>query len=209
MGRAALLLLALAVTARGADPLPGDSALTLAAEALERGDEPAAAARMREYVTLNPTAVMPRAHLAELLFRQHRTAEARREYERFVADAQPQTGSARRHLVHAHTRLMALAQDARDGYAEALHRGVGLYWVAERDPPDAATEPTLTKALVALNEARERRPCSARANAYVARVCAALGQPAAARAAARRGRDCLPDATLTATERRWLDDLTE
>ena len=183
-----------------------DDALMLAAEALDRGDERAAADRMGEYVAANPGAAMPRAHLAELLYRQGRGAEARRHYERFVADAQPATGAPRRHLVHCHTRLMAIAEAAGDDYGEALHRGVGLLLLAERDPPDAATEPTLAKALDALRAAVDERPDSARAHAYLARALRAIGQPAAAHQAASRARDCLPDATLTPTERGWLSE---
>ncbi len=183
-----------------------DDALVLAAEALDRGDDRTAAARMGEYVAANPGATMPRAHLAELLYRQGRQAEARRHYERFVADAQPATGAPRRHLVHCHTRLMAIAEAAGDDYGEALHRGVGLLLLAERDPPDAATEPTLAKALDALRAAADERPDSARAHAYLARALQALGQPAAAGQAASRARDCLPDATLTPTERGWLSE---
>jgi len=181
-----------------------DDALMRAAEALERGDEAAAAARMGEYVAANPAATMPRAHLAELLYRQGRGPEARRHYERFVADAQPATGAPRRHLLHCHTRLVAIAEAAGDDYAESLHRGVALLLIAERDPPDATTESTLAKALDALNAAVEERPDSARAHAYLARTLRALGQTSAATLAASRARDCLPDATLTPSERAWL-----
>lgn len=183
-----------------------DDALMRAAEALERGDDAAAAARMGEYVAANPGATMPRAHLAELLYRQGRGPEARRHYERFVAAAQPATGAPRRHLVHCHTRLVAIASAAGDDYAESLNRGIALLLIAERDPPDATTEPTLAKALDALNEAVEERPDSARAHAYLARILRALGQTVAATRAAERARDCLPDASLTPTERGWLSE---
>ena len=182
--------------------VPDDEALMQAAEALERGDEATAAARMGEYVAANPTATMPRAHLAELLDRQGRGAEARRHYERVVAEAQPATGAPRRHLVRCHTRLAALAEAAGDDYGAALNRGVGLLLIAERD---AADEATLAKALDALQGAADERPDSARAHAYLARTLRALGQPAAAARATQRARDNLPDATLTPTERRWLD----
>ena len=180
---------------------PDDEALMQAAEALERGDEATAAARMGVYVAANPAATMPRAHLAELLDRQGRGPEARRHYERVVAEAQPATGGPRRHLVRCHTRLAALAEAAGDDYGAALNRGVGLLLVAERD----ADEATLAKALDALQSAADERPDSARAHAYLARALKALGQPAAAAQATERARDCLPDATLTPTERRWLD----
>ena len=182
-----------------------DAALMQAAEALDRGDDATATDRMREYVAANPSAVMPRAHLAELLYRQGRAAEARRHYERFVADAQPATGAPRRHLAHCHTRLMSLAEGRGDAYAEALHRGIGLLVLAERDAPDDSTEPTLAKALDALQAARDERPDSARVHVYLGRTLRALGQAAAARPSFARARDCLPDATLTPTERGWLD----
>lgn len=186
--------------------VPDDAPLMQAAEALDRGDEKTAADRMSEYVAANPSAVMPRAHLAELLYRQGRVAEARRHYERYVADAQPATGAPRRHLAHCHTRLMSLAEVAGDAHAEALHRGIGLLVLAERDAPDETTEPTLAKALDALQAARDERPDSARAHIYLARTLRALGQASAARQSLGRARDCLPDATLTPTERAWIDD---
>ena len=186
--------------------VPDDGALMRAAEALDRGDEQAAAVQMREYVTANPGAVMPRAHLAELLFRQGQAAEARRHYERFVADAQPATGVPRRHLTHSHTRLMALAEGTGDAYAEALHRGVGLLLLAERGDAEALNEPTLAKAVASLQAAHDERPDAARPCVYLARALRALGQPAAARAAAEKARDRLPDPSLTPTERGWLDE---
>ena len=183
--------------------LPDESMLK-AAEALERGDEATAITHMREYVKANPDAVMPRAHFAEMLFRAGHADEARRQYERFVADAQPSTGAPRRQLVPCHTRLVALAEGAGDTYAEALNRGIGLLLIAERDPDDGANERTLALALAALREAQAERPDTSRANFYVSEVYRSLGQTGAANRALAVARANLPDPTLTPTEHEKL-----
>ena len=150
---------------------------------------------------------MIRAYLAELLLRVGRSADARPQFERVVADAQRTSGPARGHMVHCHTRLMEIAAAGQDGYAEELHRGVGLLllvrrWDAEpgrRD--DAEAERTLAKAAKALRSATAERPHDPRANLYLGEVYERLGQPSAARAAWRSALAGLPDPGLTAAER--------
>src|SRR5437763_9229121 len=134
-GRLLVVVSALVGCVAPAAPLPdqpvaakadaGD-ALTRAAECLDRGDDAGAVPHLRTYVAAHPDAVMVRAHLAELLFRAGRHAEARGEFERSVADAQLSTGPAKGHLVHCHTRLMAIAEATDDAFHEQLHRAVGL-----------------------------------------------------------------------------------
>jgi tetratricopeptide (TPR) repeat protein len=180
--------------------------LTRAAECLERGDDAGALPHLRAHVRAHPGAVMIRAHLAEVLYRLGKSAEARTQFERVVADAQPLTGGARKHLVHWHTRIMEIAQAANDEYAESLNRGIGLMllvrrWDAEPGRRDeAAAERTLVKALAALRAARAARPGDARANLYIADALERLGQVSAARAARRAAKAALPDAGVTATE---------
>ena len=172
--------------------------LSRAADCLDRGDRAAAAAHLAAHVRAHPDEVMVRAHLAEVLFRLGRAAEAAGEFERFVADAQPMTGPPRQHLVHCHTRLMAIAAARGDAYREALHRGIGLrLLVAEWDADPARRDEgmageALKKAADALREAREERPGDARANLYLAEVYARLGQPGPAREAARAARAGVP-----------------
>jgi len=189
---------------------PEDS-LAKAAEYLDRGDEAAALPHLRAHVRAHPEAVVIRAHLAELLFRAGQAEEARGHFERYVADAQRLTGPAHERLVHCHTRLMAIAEDAGDAYHEHLHRGIGLVllvkrWEAER-PDEVAAEQTLAKAVAALRGAVAERPGDARAHVYLAEAYRRLGQATAARSALRMAKAGLPDAAVTATEREWIREM--
>jgi tetratricopeptide (TPR) repeat protein len=185
--------------------------LTRAAECLDRGDNAGALPHLRAHVRAHPGAVMIRAHLAEVLYRLGKADEARTQFERVVADAQPLSGGARKLLVHWHTRIMEIAQAANDDYAENLNRGIGLVllvrrWDAEPGRRDeAAAERTLVKALAALRAAREARPDDARANLYIADALERLGQVSAARAARHAARAALPDASVTDTERERME----
>lgn len=186
-------------------------ALTRAAECLDRGDDAGAVPHLRTYVREHPDAVMVRAHLAELLFRAGKHAEARGQYERTVADAQLSTGPAKGHLVHCHTRLMAIAEATDDAFHEQLHRGVGLVLLVERwdaDPgrrDEVAAEQTLAKAVAALRSAKGERPADPRANLYLGDALARLGQASAARAAYRAARAGLPDPEVTPAERERIE----
>jgi tetratricopeptide (TPR) repeat protein len=191
--------------------LDADDALTQAAECLERGDESAAVPHLRVYVKAHPDAIMVRAHLAELLFRAGRHAEARGQYDRTVADAQRATGPAKGHLVHCHTRLMAIAEATDDAFHEQLHRGIGLVLLVERwdaDPErrdQVVAEQTLAKAVAALRAAKDARPTDPRANLYLGDALARLGQASAARAAYRAARAGLPDPEVTPAERERIE----
>jgi hypothetical protein len=187
---------------RGFEPTPFITAdaphdLVMAASCIERGQDVAAITYLARYVTANPDRVPVRAYLAELLFRRDRFAEAKVEFERFVSDAQFSGIEANR-LVHAHTRLMAIAASERDTYAEHLHRGIALYLLTALHADDeAAAESLLCKAAGELTLARNAKPDGARAHWYLHLVWIRLGQ---AQPAAR---------TLTAAkERRFLSDLT-
>jgi len=170
--------------------------LVMAASCIERGQEAAAVTYLARYVASNPDRVPVRAYLAELLFRRDRFAEARAEFERFVVDAELGGVEADR-LVHAHTRLMAIAARRRDAYAEHLHRGIALYLLTIRQNDEAAAESLLCKAAGELTLARNAKPDAARAHWYLHLVWTTLGQE---RPAAR--------ALAAATERRLLSDLT-
>src|SRR5205823_3922810 len=117
---------------------------------------------------------------------------------------------ARDHLVHCHTRLMQMAEADGDGYAEHLHRGIGLLLLVRRwdaDPArrdEAAAEATLGKAVRALREAKEEKPTDPRVNFWLAEAYDRLGQPSAARAARRAARVPAPFA-LTRFERDRLN----
>jgi hypothetical protein len=172
--------------------------LSRAAECLDRGDRPGAAAHLAAHVKAHPEQVMVRAHLAELHFqlKQYRSAAA--EFDRFVADAQPMTGPPHEHLTHCHIRLMAIAHIEGDSFAENLNRGIGLWllvkeWDADpsrRDEGMAAA--TLKQAAETLREARADRPMDPRVNLYLAEVYVRLGQAGPARAAVRTARAGIP-----------------
>lgn len=177
-----------------------DDPLTLAAECLQRGEKAAAAAHLETHVSRHPDQPMFRAHLAELLCKLDRPADARAHFDRFVADAQDGPGPVRGHLVHCHTRLMEIARGDGDRGAEAFHRGAGLLRLAEQS---GAEEEVVCQAVKALVEARDLRPGDARPLVYLALAYEKAGNPraaAAARAAARNG----SAAGLTAAERRQL-----
>jgi tetratricopeptide (TPR) repeat protein len=173
--------------------LPEDS-LTLAAECLTRGDEPAAADHLDTYVRLHPEQIMFRAHLAELLLKLDRLDESKRQFEQFVAAAQKSSGPPRSHLVHCHTRLMEIGRRKNDAFAEAFHRGVGmLLLVKEQETSgtgvdDGMREEILCKALTALKEAEKLRPNNSRVPFYLAEAYDLAGNrhgADVARAAAR------------------------
>lgn len=183
--------------------IPGDAALeavavdglTLAARCLERGDQPGAVRHLADHADRYPQQVMVRAYLAELLFKLERRPESRHEFERFIMQAQSMTGPPRTHLVHCHTRLMMMAEQAGDRYHESLHRGIGLCllaksWGEDGDEPktDTLTTATLVQAADTLRDARAIRPADARVNLYLADVYKHLGQPVAARQARIRAR---------------------
>ncbi len=147
---------------------------------------------------------MIRAYLAELLLKTGKPTDARREFEQFTRQACGMSGEAGRHLVHAHTRLMEIAAEADDPFAEHLHRGIALLlmvrqWATE-PPADGGelAESTLVNAARELRQAERGRPTDPRANVYLAEVYDRLGQPAAARTAARRVKG--PDGVLTESE---------
>ncbi|HYH67376.1 MAG TPA: hypothetical protein VD866_21945 [Urbifossiella sp.] len=182
-----------------------DDPLTLAAECLQRGEKEAAAAHLEAHVGRHPDQPMFRAHLAELLWKLDRPADARAHFERFVAAAQDGAGPVRGHLVHCHTRLMEIAREDGDRAAEAFHRGAGLLRLVEQPGADEveSREEVLCQAVKALVEARDLRPGDARPLAYLALAHEKAGNPraaATARAAARNA----SAAGLTPAERRQL-----
>lgn len=191
--------------ARAAPPAQEVDHLARAAACVERGDEPAAVPHLEAHLATRPDAVMIRAYLAELLLRTGRPADARTEFERFTRQACGMTGEAGRHLVHAHTRLMEIAEAANDPFAEHLHRGIALVlmvrqWEGEPSVDHGElAEATLANAARELRLAERRKPTDPRPNVYLAEVYDRLGQPTAARTAARRVQ--LPDAGLADEER--------
>ena len=168
--------------------------LTLAAECLERGDAAKAAIHLENYVCRHPEQCLFRMQLAEMLLRLGHESTARAHFERFLADAPPQSSPLRRHKVTAHTRLMEIAQRADDRFAEFFHRGAGLLLLAKEQETLTDSDPTfseemLCKAMKALREARELNPSNAQTRNLLAEVYERSGNSHAAeveRAAARQ-----------------------
>lgn len=187
------------VAATPEEPVEPADLLTLAAECMQRGDEPAAAAHLDAYVRAHPDQLMFRAHLAELLLRVDRPADAKAHFERFVAGAQAATGPPHDHLVHCHTRLMEIGQKTDDRFAELFHRGVGLVLLAA-DADDDTREEILCQALRALVEAKELRPTDPRVQLYLADAHDLAGNRRAADVARAAARNLGRPGALTPTE---------
>ena len=135
--------------ARGATPKDEPDHLRLAAEHLDRADEPGALPHLKAHLRQQPDAVMVRAYLGELLMKTGNLPESKLHFEQFTREAAEGSAAAKKHLVHAHTRLMELAGQTDDTFGEQLHRGIGLVllvkqWRDDGEPADAAlTERTL------------------------------------------------------------------
>src|SRR5262249_60068786 len=100
---------------------------SLAVEQLAHGNSAAACALLGQYLKTHPRHDEIRWHYAELLAGLERRAEARQEYQRFLAQAQERGEETARQRVRCHLRLMEMAEADYDAYATRLHRGVGLY----------------------------------------------------------------------------------
>lgn len=167
--------------------------LTLVARCLERGDSLCAAGHLEAYVRANPDQPLFRYQLAELYAKCDRPAEARLHYERFVTEAE---GAALRpQIVAGHIKLMGMAQQSGDRFAELLHRGAGLLLLVadqdratDRDP--VFCEEMTCKALRALTDAKELKPNDPRPRVLLADALERVGSRQGAnaeRAAARSG----------------------
>jgi tetratricopeptide (TPR) repeat protein len=190
---------------RPAEPAP--DALSLAADCLDRGDDAGAVNHLEKHVGQHPDHVLFRAQLADLLARLDRLPEAQGHYETATAHAQDGPAAVRKHLVRYHTRLMEIARQRDDTYAEHLHRGIGLYLVAGRIEDGAESddvERLLCKAATALKEAQSLRPDDARSAYYLYRVWLKLDQPRPAEKALRQALAAAPFSRLTPTEAREL-----
>jgi predicted Zn-dependent protease len=177
-----------------------------AARHLDEGDEAAALPCLTRYVAAHPDHVVIRAHLAELLLKLKKPAEARDQLERYVADAQAQGDAAAKHLVHCHIRLVEIAVEQGDEYAERLNRGIGLFRVAEgllhRDggADDPQVQKVLFQAIAELKLAVKERPDEARPHWYLHECWSHLGQSQPAREHLARARRLAPVGGLTAAE---------
>lgn len=187
---------------------PG-SDLAKAAACLERGDEAAACDFLAKHIAEHPNHVSLRAQLAELLMHLKRLPEARDEFERFAAVAQERGEGLLPLLVHAHSRLLELAEGREDDYQMHLQRGLGLYWLARRSSGDSQdaelpAEGLYFKAAAELIRAHHLRPEEARPCWYLYLIWRDLARQQFARRWLRDTRELAVDSYLTSGEQRRL-----
>lgn len=177
-------------------------------KALEAGDGEKGCALLQQYVDEHPEARAARALLAEVLYQLGRFGEARAAFEIAVAALQEESNVER--LVQCHARLVDLAAAEADEYAAHVHRGIGLYLLAQRrraepDPDgELSVESILCKAALELNEAHQLLPTESRAAWYLHRIWRELGQTHAAERWLREAHEHAPFSYLTPQEHNGL-----
>jgi tetratricopeptide (TPR) repeat protein len=192
------------------DPNLVNNHLSLAAAYLDKGEDERALPHLAQYVAAKPNHFVVRAHYAELLLRLREYHGAVVQYERFDADLQEHEDLAKQELIHCHSRLMEIAERQDDGYAEHLHRGIGLYLLARQgeqalpDDESLSTESLLCKAAGELTLARRQRPEEARPCWYLFEVWSQLSQRQPAARWLRAAEQSAPFSYLTPVERRNL-----
>jgi tetratricopeptide (TPR) repeat protein len=155
--------------------------MSLAAAYLEAGDDAGACSHLGKYVAAHPDQLRVRANYAELLWRLRRFSEARTEFERFLADAQDENEDLRL-MIQGHSRLMEMAEARQDVYELHLHRGIGLFLLAQRlkasdsRPEELSSEGLLCRAAGELALAQALRPDEARPCWYLHAVWTHLAQ---------------------------------
>lgn len=204
---------ALPLAASGSDlpaskPAP-DSDLARAADCLERGDEPAACRFLAKHIAEHPHHVSLRAQYAELLMQLKRLPEARDEFERFAAVAQERGERMAPLLVHAHSRLLELAEGREDDYQIHLQRGLGLYWLARRAMSESQNlelpaEGLYFKAAAEFLRAHQVEPAEARPCWYLHLIWRDLARQQFAQHWLRATRDLADESYLTPGEQRRL-----
>lgn len=184
--------------------------LSLAAARLEKGDEEGACANLASYVEAHPEHLAVRGHFGELLLRLKRLPEAREQFERFEIDAQEAGGKSVGQRIQCHSRLTTIAEMEEDEYEEHLHRGIGLYLLAQEraeltdEECSLSAESLLCKSAGELVLARMVRPEEARPCWYLYVVWSSLAQRQPAQHWLREADDKSAFSFLTATEYREL-----
>jgi hypothetical protein len=192
------------------DPAATRSHLSLAAEALQNGDENGACQHLGQYLATRPEHNEVRLHYAELLARHERRTEARAEYIRFIAVAQERGEQTLDDRILCHSRLMEMAAAEDDAFGMHYHRGLGMYLLATArvklgDLDDALPlEGILFRAAGELTTARQLRVGEAQPCWYLYKVWSALGQQNAATRWLLRAEAAAPFSVLTPAEQRGL-----
>jgi tetratricopeptide (TPR) repeat protein len=146
--------------------------LSMAAACLAQGNDSIASIHLKISLELEPSNVIVRQNYADLLLRMNQLEEARDQFNLFIKDTQQFGEQANRHMIHAHSRLMAISEQLGDVYEEHLNRGIGLYLLAlektkkdqQEVPNDQNLEALLFRAAGELTQARltrndQIRPC--------------------------------------------------
>ena len=192
-----------------ADPHLTRNYLGLAAAYLGKGDDARACLHLTLYVAAHPEHVAVRTQYADLLCRLRRVAEARAELERCVADVQDDPALADEHLLHCHSRLMEIAEQAEDDYGEHLHRGIGLFLLGRQRAAEGPVgalraEGLFCKAAAELTLARRAQPGAARPSWYLHEVWTQMGQSQPAGRCLYAAVRAAPFGDLTPAEQRGL-----
>jgi tetratricopeptide (TPR) repeat protein len=194
-----------------ADAGYSSSHLSLAAAYMEKRHLADACVHLGLYLEVNPEQTAVRVRYAELLSRLKRCKDAIGQFQRAIADAQEQCDSTDRDLILCHSRLVSIAEESNDSYAEHLHRGIGLFLLAGRrgalpDPSGPLAQQGLLIQAAAeltrahLQKSREARPCW-----YLYLTWSQLGQRQPARCRLTEAAELAPFSDLTPAERRDLE----
>jgi len=194
-------------------PAPALDGLDRAADRVQKGDLEGAVAAFKEHLREHPDQFMIRAYLAEVLFQMKKLSDAQEQYDRFSIEAQDADGPARKQLLHAHTRLMEIAQDRDDSYTEHLHRGIGLVLLVrqlESSGTSTEAEPgfqerLLCKAVTEFTYAKKIRPDEPRPHWYLAEVFNRMDQPRSAERALKQAKSLAALLPLPPAEQRALN----
>lgn len=184
--------------------------LSLAAAYLALGDRRRGCVNLAKYTRAHPDEIDIRSDYAELLAQMHRDPEARAEFEACIAAAQELGRSAYGQLVRCHRRVMEIAEAQQDAYAEHLHRGIGLFVLAQESAAAGAANAELSsealffKAAGELTLAREEKPDEARPSWYLYVIWSRLNQRQPAARCLNQAGAAAPFSYLTPLERRTL-----
>jgi hypothetical protein len=184
--------------------------LAEAGRSLERDDLNNAGIELAIYLNAKPDALAVRVQYAEILASLNRRAEARGQFNQFLACAQEQKADASATMIHVYRRLMEIAEEGNDEYGVHLYRGIGLYLLSQRRAQLGASEQELPvegllcKAAAELTLAHDERPQEAQVSWYLFQVWSQLGQRHPALVRLREAHDSAPFSYLSPAESRKL-----
>jgi hypothetical protein len=166
---------------------PERELLVKSAARLENQDFDGAIHLLHRYLQRCPDAMIIRLQLAELLFQRNRLDESRWQFAIAVEQMEEAAVVPVRYALHAHSRLMEIAQSSEEHFEEELHRGIGLLLLAEKrlaepNQQEVTAEELLGRAQTALQRARRLRPQDARPLLFLVQVWLDLQQRDNARA---------------------------